>query len=164
MRIESLWLEATAKTEAPRAMVAADADAAELSPRGDALYFVSHGSAFVQPLVRIPKAAYVAMRDAARRAVVISNAKQLGLGLMQFAQENDEVLPAAGEPLQQLLARFLPGDGLFEGFVYAFPGGKLADVREPAGTLLGYIPGPGGRANLFVDGHVVWVADPSGIR
>lgn len=157
--ISPLWLESTEKDTESRALIAPDAEWAQLSPRGDAALFISDGSAFVIPFISLPKEAYIQAREAALRTVAISNGKQLGLAAHIYAQEHDEQLPGADQPVAQLLREYAKADALYEGFVYTFPGGKLADVAEPSKTLLGYVMGPGGRAEIFVDGHVVWKKD-----
>lgn len=50
------------------------------------------------------------------------------------------------------------GAGGNPGFVYTINGGPFPD--NPAETLLGYTPAPGGRWNVFADGHVAWAPDP----
>jgi prepilin-type processing-associated H-X9-DG protein len=42
-------------------------------------------------------------------------------------------------------------------FVYTFWGGNLAEIKEPSKEVMGYVPGPGGRAVTYLDGHVKWV-------
>jgi prepilin-type processing-associated H-X9-DG protein len=71
-----------------------------------------------------------------------------------YAQDADETLPGAGADLPTLLEPYVKNRAVFEGLVYTFPGGSLADVPEPAKAQMGYVPAPGGRILLFVDGHV----------
>lgn len=157
--IAPLWLEAVEKEPASRALIAPDADWAELSPRGDAALYLSGGSAFVVSFISIPRELYLQAYEAAQRQVVISNGKQLGLAALIYAQEHDERLPGADQPVTDLLRQYAKADSLYEGFVYTFPGGKLSDIAEPSQTVLGYVTGPGGRAEIYVDGHVVWKKD-----
>lgn len=152
--LHPLWLEVTSPTEQPLALVSGNSPEGLLSPRMDAVLYTSEGAAWVRPLLRIDKAVYYAARNAAERARLSSNMKQVGLGVMMYAQDFDETLPGAGSDLETLLDPYIKNRTVFEGLVYTFPGGPLRDVPEPAKTQLGYVPAPGGRILLFVDGHV----------
>jgi hypothetical protein len=158
--VQPLWLESAAPSEQPQVLVTANSTGEPaLSPRGNAVLYLGEGGAWVRPFVRFDKAVFIQARDAARRATLMSNAKQLGTGLLMYAADHDEVLPAAGSDLQQLLLPIVKHASLFEDFVYTHPGGKLADIPEPANTTLGYTPAPGGKVWLYVDGHARFVKD-----
>jgi len=157
--IAPLWIEAAQKGPESRVLVAADAEWAELSPRGDAVLYLSGGAAYVAPLVTLSKELFIQAREAAQRMVAMSNGKQLGLAAIIYAQKHDNQLPSADQPVAALLREYANADSLYEGFVYTFPGGSLSDVAEPSKAVLGYITGPGGRAEIFVDGHVTWKKD-----
>jgi hypothetical protein len=90
--------------------------------------------------------------------VVLSNAKQLGLAALMYAQDYDEVLPT-GDGINGKLAPYLKNESLFDGFTYTFGGGSLSGIDKPAETELGFVTGPGGRAIIFIDGHVKWKPD-----
>ena len=158
-KVAPLWLAATANKGESRALVCANAELGALSPRGDSVLFIADGAALVAPLMRLPKAAFVEVRNAALRAQVLNSGKQLGLALIIYANEHEDRLPAAGEPLETLLEPYAKSDRLFDGFVYTFAGGKISDIAEPVTTMLGYVTGPGGRAELWADGHVTWKKD-----
>jgi len=157
--VRPLWLESTTASEEPRVLISADAKWGRLSPREDAVLYVADGAAWVVPLVTLPKAVLLEARENARRAVTISNAKQLGTGLMMYAQDYDETLPGADQDIRSVLMPYVQSEQLFEGFVYTHGGGALAEIEAPAETVLGHIPGPGGRAVLYADGHVKWQRD-----
>jgi hypothetical protein len=159
-KVAPLWLASTANGGESRALVSANAEAAALSPRGDSVLFIADGAALVAPLMRLPKAAFVEARAAAVRAQLVSSGKQLGLALIIYANEHEDRLPAAGETLETLLEPYVKSEALFDGFVYTYAGGKVSDIPEPANTMLGYITGPGGRAEVWADGHVTWKKDP----
>lgn len=157
-QVSLLWLESVAKTERPRALVSADIQWAELSPRGDAALYISQGAAWMVPLVRLSREEYEAMRRAALKARAISNAKQVALGIMMHAQDHDEVLPPP-DGLTEKILPYVKNASLFEGLVYIYPGGPLSGIEKPAETELGYVTGPGGRAIFYADGHVKWRDD-----
>ena len=85
----------------------------------------------------------------------MSNARQVGLALVLYAQDNHDVLPGADD-IRSRLTPYLKNGDFLEGFVFTYLGGKLNEVNNPAETELGYIVAPGGRVVLHADGHVVW--------
>jgi prepilin-type processing-associated H-X9-DG protein len=154
-----LWLEFAGESERPRALVSSESAAGFLSSRADAVLFESEGVWWVRPFVVIDREVYQAMRDAAFRAVMISNMKQLGLGLVMYSQDYDDTLPGAGEGVESFILPYVRNRDLFSGFVYVFPGGSVKDLPDPSKTVLGYAPAPGGRAVVFADGHVEFQPD-----
>jgi len=157
--ISPLWLEVAQKGPESSVLISADAEWGELSPRGDAVLFLANGAASVTSLVTLPKELFIQARQKALQMVALSNGRQLGLAAIIYAQKHEDSLPSADQPVAGLLREYANADSLYEGFVYTFPGGKLTDVAEPSKTMLGYILGPGGRAEIFVDGHVTWKKD-----
>jgi prepilin-type processing-associated H-X9-DG protein len=117
-----------------------------------------------------------------------ANLGQLGLAVMMWAQDHDEVLPPAANWTQELMP-YLKSDRVFRcpgapelecGYAYnlAVAGTKLAQMPNPAETVLFYEttlgmpnpadlgesqPKPGrhnaGNSMAYVDGHVKWLAD-----
>ncbi len=163
----SLWLVQGEGASAERIPVAADAAEWSISPRGDAILYTCREGCFVVPLIRISQAEAERAREKARQAILLNNGKQVALALMMHAMENDEVLPPAGTDLRTVLGPYVKSPEIFngltgpgDGFVYTFGGGPMSGVEDPANTEMGYIPAPGGRAVVFVDGHVVF--EPSG--
>lgn len=158
-RLEPLWLEASGKSEKPRAIVAPDVQWAHLSPNGDAILYADDKGAWVVRPLRLPKAAFFMAREAAARASVLSNGKQLGLGLAMYAADHDETFPSANDSIVAALQPYLMNDSFFHDFTYTFAGGKLSDIAAPSEQVLGHVLGPGGRALIYADGHVTWEAD-----
>lgn len=172
-RINAAYLESAEKDAAPsskdsRALVAPDAEAVTLTPDGEAaLYRTRTGSLYAAPVLRRDAAEFVAARREYWKAQTMSNAKQAGLALLMYAMDYDETLPPA-ENVQGIVSPYLKNDAVFlnpetgqAAFTYVRPGsGKIGDVQSPAGTVLGYLNGPGGRAVLYVDGHVKWEDTP----
>jgi hypothetical protein len=154
-RISPVWLEGSAKSESPRALLAADGADVTLQPDSSGALYTAQSSLWFTPFLKTGKAYFLAARTAAQKAVVISNAKQLGLAAIMYSQDNDETLPGP-DGIQDKLSPFLNNDRLFAGFTYTYPGGTLAEIAAPAETILGYVAGPGGRAVIYVDGHVKW--------
>jgi hypothetical protein len=157
-RVSSLWLEAPG-VEQPKALVATQVEWGQLSPRHDAILYVDANAAWVVQLSTLPKEAFFQARLAARRATVISNGKQLAVALMMYAQDYCERFPGSDQSMRDLLMPYVKNESLFEGFVYTYPGGSLADIDMPAELVLGHVLGPGGRALIYADGHVKWLPD-----
>jgi hypothetical protein len=156
--ISTLWLEGAATSEAPRALVSSDSPGGMVLPGTEGIVYGSQGALWAAPLVRMPKEVYLLARQAAERTRIVSNAKQLGLAALMYAQDYDENLPTP-EGINGKLEPYLKSSSLFEGFSYTFGGGALASIDSPAETELGYVTGPGGRAVIYVDGHVKWKPD-----
>jgi prepilin-type processing-associated H-X9-DG protein len=148
------WLRSVTGTEAPQALVAEHATSAILANGDRFVAYVVGGALFTRQVVQIPVAEFLRMREAAKRAVLISNAKQVALAALMYATDYDDVLPPDLD--REKLGPYARNDSIFDGFVYVFAGGDLSKVADPASTVLGYIEGPGGRAVAFVDGHVEW--------
>jgi hypothetical protein len=157
-RVRPLWLESGAGGDHTLALVVPDAAWGRLSPDGGAVLYATEGATWVMPLLRLPRQTFVDARNAAQRSVLVSNARQLGLGLLMYEGDH-QTLPGPDADLRSLLLPYVKREEFFEGFVYQHPGGPLSAIADPAKALLGYIPGPGGLVHLFADGHVEWRTD-----
>lgn len=134
------------------------ATGALLLPDASAVLYRAGGALYAVPILRLDKAAFLEARRQALRTVALSNARQLGVGIMMYTQDYDEVLPG-GDSINDKITPYVKNDALFAGFVYTFAGGPLAKIDRPADTIIGYVTGPGGRANLYADGHAKWRDD-----
>lgn len=162
-KLSVLWLESSVKSEFPRMVLAGDATEGVLRPKADGAFYQSQGALWFAPFLRMNQAQFLTARKAALKAVAISNAKQAGTGLMMYAQDYDEVLPTP-DGIKDKVMPYVKNEAILDGLVYTYPGGKLADIDKPAETLMGYVLGPGGRANIYVDGHVKWKDDEKGSK
>ena len=125
---------------------------AELSPTLDGVLFDTSQALFVRPLIKMDAAKFKEMVDAAERAKAISNAKQCALALLMYAVDYDDVLPPAGD-VNSLLQPYVKNGSILEGFAYTFAGGPINGIANPAGTPIGSVPGPGGRAVAYPAAH-----------
>jgi hypothetical protein len=150
-----LWLESIGKSPSPRTVVSWDAFEGRFLKSGDGILYQSQGALWVTPILTMSKEQYAAMQDAARRMVVLNNAKQVGLGLIMYAQDYDEKYPS-GDGINDKLSPYLKNGDVMQGFVYTYGGGPLSGIQNPAEQELGYVNGPGGRAIIYSDGHVKW--------
>ena len=78
---------------------------------------------------------------------------------MMCSQDNDDNFPPAGDGLKDTLTPYIKNASTFPGFVYTLNGGPVKDIKDPATTMMGYIPGPGGYAVVYADGHVQWTTE-----
>lgn len=158
-KVKTAWLEAPGaplkKGRPTNALVSADCTDATLSPTLDGVIFIAGGSLFCRNIQRIDLDDFERAADLAERQALMSNGKQVALGLIMYAMDNDDNLP--GGNLPDDLNAYLKDPSLTDGFVYTFTGGNMSQVESPATTELGHIDGNGGRAVVYVDGHVQWV-------
>ena len=134
-----------------------DGSQAELSPKENAVAYVSGETVMVRRLVRVPRKAFDDARLAALKAAAVNNAKQAALGLLMYSADYDDNYPSQGDYTK--IAPYLKNDAIMNSFSYTFHGGNAVDIEKPAETELGYVPGPGGRAVAYADGHVKWIPD-----
>jgi hypothetical protein len=165
-RVHPVWLESTTKSEQPRALVTADCEWATLAPNAGAVLYQSHGAAWAMPLARLPREQALAQHRAVYQAEAVSRAKQIGLAFSMYAQDYDQVFPPAGEKITDIVLPYVKNPEVFVApgqdsgrFLYMLDASPLATIKDPSTTILGYLPAPGGRAVIYVDGHVKWEAD-----
>jgi prepilin-type processing-associated H-X9-DG protein len=161
--LHPLWLEQPGDPVFRRLFLAPDADAYLVSPRNDAVAYQNGEGVFVIPLIAVPTATLKKARDEAQIAELLNDGKQIALAAVIWGQDHDNSFPAAGSDLGALISDSLKDPAILNGnggFQYTFDGGPMANVERPSETPLGYYNGPGGRAYVFVDGHVKWVPNP----
>ena len=158
-KVPFLWLESAVPSERPVTLVAPNASMGAISPGGDAILYRSNGAAWVAPLMRLTKSEYARLIGQIERTGAIEKAKQLASALQKYAVDNNDTLPSAGTDVNDSISPYLKMSGVFEGFSYTFRGGPLSGVNSPGTTEMGFVTGPGGRAVIFVDGHVTWRSD-----
>lgn len=157
VRVRSAWLFGSA--DATKTIIAADCTAVSMSPALNAVAYISDGVALVRPILRLPKSAFLAALIEAQREQIMQNAKQVGTASLMYGADADDQLPLKDMDLADILGPYAKDKGIFDGFVYTYGGGALSGLKDPSKTELGFIQGPGGRAILYADGHVQWVAD-----
>lgn len=151
---QTWWLRSTTKSESEQALVAANGYGAQLPPGERYVAYVVEGALFTRQIVELSLDQYRQMKESASRTIAISNAKQVALGIMMYAADNDDTLGPdfkIGD-----LYPYLKNNSILDGFTLVWPGGNMNDVKDPANTVLGYTDGPGGRAVAYLDGHVKW--------
>ncbi len=166
-----LWIRRTPKTKQALGVAAAGLTPGEedpqaiWSPTGRQIAFLAHGDLCVTDLATNPQpgpqerlAVGMTLPCAEERQLAQNNLKQIGLALIQFAEDNDEKYPPT-EGLNDAIYPYLKTRDVFQigrhGFVYQLPGGtSLAKIASPAETPMGTMDLPCARVVLYVDGHV----------
>jgi len=143
-----------------RVLIGADVQAADLVPSGDAVWYVSHGAAWVVNLRKLNREQYEAIHREALRETVISNAKQIGLAMLMYVQDYDETFPPSASDIPFILMPYLKNEEVFRlpgtQFFYLMNMNSLSSIDRPAETMVGYLQTPYGRAIIWADGHVSW--------
>lgn len=159
---KALWIKVAGQNEKNYpGLVCADVTGAELSPTGDAvLYITADGAAMVRSIVPVDIALVTQAREATYRTTLLSWGKQIGKAVCLFASDHDKTLPAPGE-FAESVAKYIKlickaDVPWLELFQYTYAGGSLDGVDNKSMTVLGYLPGPGGFAVLYADGHTRW--------
>jgi hypothetical protein len=96
----------------------------------------------------------------------MNNAWQMGLGILQWSQDNHEKMPPA-DGYHDEVYPYIKDESVFTSDVYPFnyelDGQSDADIQNPAATEMGDILLPCARGVLFADGHVkVFPVVPAG--
>lgn len=155
----NLWLSSPVSTHHPDAFLTPDGKLAKLSPRDDGVFYVDGGIAKVRVLAKLSDEQRKALVSAVKSAL-LSQVKQVGLGLMMYGADADDQLPGSGAFGDGIMPYLKDGD-LLDGFVYTPPGNlNLTQIGSPAETEIGYVDGPGGRAVVYADGHAKWLPSP----
>lgn len=152
-----IWFALDGAKPKDYAVVTTDGSNPILSPNGEAIAYESQGILMVRQAVPISLEQFTAMRNAAERAAILSKVKQVGLALLMYASDADDVMLGRNDNWQTTIMPYLKDASLMSGFVLTFQGGSMNSVESPASEMLGYIDGPGGRAVVYVDGHAKWL-------
>jgi len=172
-RLEScvLWVRRTAAGKPLLGAAAAgltpgnDDPQAVWSPTGRQIAFLAHGDLYVtdlaptaEPGPREKMAVGLPLTCAEERDLAAANLKQIGLALIQYAQDHDERYPPT-EGINGAIYPYLKTNDVFQvgghHFVYQLPGNtSRAKIESPAETPQGMIDLPCARLVLYVDGHV----------
>ncbi|MCL6476635.1 MAG: hypothetical protein K6U75_16510 [Firmicutes bacterium] len=155
-KVRSAWLVGSRG----RTLICADVQAADLSPSGDAVWYVSRGAAWVVNLRKLNREQYEALHREALRTAVVSNARQIGLALLMYVQDYDETFPPNTGDIQAILLPYIKNQEIFNlpgtSFFYLMNANSLSGIDRPSETMTGYIQTPYGRAIIWADGHVTW--------
>ena len=131
---------------------------AQMEPKGRSIAYVDNGALLLRDIRPFDHDLAEKMKIEALKAEALSQAKQVGLALMIYAADMDDVLPT-GENFVGRLLPYLKNRQMLDGFNYTYSGGPVSQLKDPASTELGFTNGPGGRAVVYADGHAKWIND-----
>jgi hypothetical protein len=134
------------------------------SPNGQQIAFLAHGDLFVTDLTTRPATpeeelgAGEPVNCEEERVRAGANLKQIGLAILQYAQDNAEKYPPA-DGLLKSLSPYLSDSNLFSlsghPFIYHAPANLSAgSIADPATVVLGTLELPCATITLYADGHV----------
>ena len=138
-------------------IVTGDGTEPVLSPRNDAVAYLSGGSAFVRTLTRLSLDEYRVAAALAERGRLLDRGRSIGVALAMYASDADDAMPPSEANVSETVQPYAKNRNVFDGFVYTFGGPLPASDR--GSVPLGYIPGAGGRVVVYADGSVRWVPD-----
>ena len=129
-----------------------------------AILFTRDGSLCAAPIFRLPLIDFEKALHGAQRMAAIDNAKQVGLALLNYIQDNDLKFPPSDGNVADQIGSYVRNPDIFQnpatgenGFVFSYQGPRSqSQIENPGITQLGYVSGPGGRAIIWADGHVTW--------
>lgn len=136
-------------------MVAYEGTNPILSPRNDAVAYLSGGSACVRTLKRLARKEYDEAAIDAAREQAMDRAQQVGTALQMYSADADDVMPPSGANVGETVYPYARDHDAFTNFTYTYGGALPKDGLS--GIVLGYVSGPGGRAVVHGDGTVTWV-------
>ncbi len=130
----------------------------QLHPTGASVGYMDNGALLLRDIKPFDRDLAEKMKLAALKAQALTQAKQMGIALIMYATDMDDVLPN-GENFINRLMPYVKDRKMLDGFNYTFAGGSMAQIKDIANTELGFTMGPGGRAVVYADGHAQWVSD-----
>ncbi len=136
------------------------------SPNGRQIAFLNHGDLYVADVAVVPSEGLAYEKMALglpltcpeERKLAEINLKQIGLGIIQYIQDNDEKFPPATN-IDETIYPYLKSRSLYSvgavHWAYHAPDNlSLAAMDAPAETVLGTMDLPCGKIVLYADGHV----------
>lgn len=130
-----------------------------VAPKFDGILFVQDGLAVYRDIFALSRDRIEKKVGPESQEQIMVRAKQVGLGLMMYASDNDDELPPA-DGLNDRVMPYIKNAEILDGFIYTYKGPpNMNSIDKPSETELGFIRGNGGSAVLYADGHVRWKPD-----
>jgi len=130
----------------------------QLEPSEKSIAYTDNGALLLREIRPFDHDLAENMKIEALKAQAMSIAKQVGIALVLYAADMDEVLPN-GENFVNRLTPYIKDRKMIAAFNYTYAGGPMDQIKDIANTELGFTMGPGGRAIVYADGHAKWVPD-----
>lgn len=158
--VATYWLKCKAKVQMPDLRLATSLDRGSLylAPENRAVAIITKSGMNVRLLYPVDDALRNRLVVLARTKAM-QKGKQMALGLIMFASDNDDNLPSSNQ--LGMLDPYLKDSSVMDGFNYQPPGNlNMNQWQSPAETVMGTVSGPGGQAVVYGDGHVKWQDGP----
>ncbi len=137
-----------------------EADLVMMNTSGTGVLFRTLGAAFFSELTPIDLEAAKRKLLAQAKTNAMNMAKQAGTAMQIYAADYDDILPFSGASVTESVYPYIKSEKILKMVVWNnISGQNLSKLDSPASYELGYLPGPGGRAIIYADGHVGWLPD-----
>jgi hypothetical protein len=157
---EGLWLE-TLPGLRSQFRLSKEKNAFEMNEDGRRIMYIAHGAVFLSELTPIDLDAAVKALMAQAKVNAVSFAKQAGTAMLIYAADYDDLMPISGASARESVFPYIKSARILDSVVWTnVTGQNMGKIQDPSKYELGYVPGPGGRAIIYADGHVGWRADP----
>lgn len=153
---DSLWVLGDAKSRYPAALLAANGASGGISSRFKDVFYLDGSNLFVRKLTKLTAEQLDLVLEAEERVKLMSDAKQVGTGLLIYAADNDDRFPAA-RGWDDAVEPYIKNRSITDGFVYSYRGPEdLTKIENPSQEVVGYKEGRFGRAVVYADGSARW--------
>ena len=122
--------------------------------------FTDSGGLHRIDLVPIDPDAYQRLLAEKAKQDAMMKSKHAALGLLIYASDYDDLFPPSSN-WQELVDPYIKNSDITANFNYLLNGEELANIANPAETVLGIVSTPYGEAIAYADGHVIWRPNPS---
>lgn len=147
-------------TYRPSLRLSKDADFARMHSSNSRVLFRAMGAAFCAEITKIDLAKAMELLQAHAKAKALLNGKMAATAAHIYAADYDDRLPISGGQATEAVLPYIKDRKILDMIVWTnLTGQDLTKIERPAEFQLGYVPGPGGRAVIFADGHVQWIPD-----
>lgn len=147
-------------TYRPSLRLSKDADYARMHSSNSRVLFRAMGAAFCAEITKIDLAKAMELLQAHAKAKALLNGKLAATAAHIYAADYDDRLPISGGQATEAVLPYIKDRKILDMIVWTnLTGQDLTKIERPAEYQLGYVPGPGGRAVIFADGHVQWIPD-----
>ncbi|MBX3111964.1 MAG: hypothetical protein KF857_08140 [Fimbriimonadaceae bacterium] len=140
-----------------RGPVVLDADPVShtVSVAGRYVAYAKRGGVYVLPFEPVDLEWLVKAMAARARDRAMVQAKQVGLALIIYSSDYDDLLPPNSHWQDNVLP-YTKSVDMLKGFSYVLDGQNLTSFDKPSETQIGSVDTRYGRAVVYADGHVKW--------
>lgn len=127
-----------------------------IDPEDRFLVYCDGDAMLIRDIVPVDPKLWAQMKKEKERIQLVNRAKQVGLAVLIYSSDYDDVTPPSGN-FDDRVMPYVKNREILRDFVFLLPGINQKSLDNPATTVLGFLQGDGGRAMVYADGHVKWV-------